>query len=46
MRPINSMVVFKQIVGRGSRICEEKGKLSFRIFDYVVSLICSRGPGI
>ena len=35
LRPINSMVVFKQIVGRGSRICEEKGKLSFRIFDYV-----------
>jgi len=35
LRPINSMVLFKQIVGRGSRICEEKGKLSFRIFDYV-----------
>lgn len=37
VRPISSQEVFKQIVGRGTRIWEEAGKnkLSFNIIDYV-----------
>jgi type I restriction enzyme R subunit len=33
MRPINSMVEFKQIIGRGTRLFE--GKAYFTIYDYV-----------
>jgi type I restriction enzyme, R subunit len=33
-RPIGSMVEFKQIVGRGTRVFEEKDKLWFNIIDY------------
>jgi type I restriction enzyme R subunit len=25
MRPVNSMIEFKQIIGRGTRLCEGKG---------------------
>ncbi len=37
VRPVSSQEVFKQIVGRGTRIWEEAGnnKLSFNIIDYV-----------
>ncbi len=34
-RPINSMVDFKQIIGRGTRVSEEHGKAWFTILDYV-----------
>jgi len=33
-KPINSMVQFKQIIGRGSRLFPDKDKLSFTIIDY------------
>lgn len=34
-RPIGSMVEFKQIIGRGTRLFPDKGKTSFDIIDYV-----------
>ncbi|EMY32994.1 EcoEI R domain-containing protein [Arthrobacter crystallopoietes BAB-32] len=34
MKPVGSPTLFKQIIGRGSRIDEETGKLFFRIVDY------------
>ncbi|MFH1195656.1 MAG: type I restriction-modification enzyme R subunit C-terminal domain-containing protein, partial [bacterium] len=34
MKPISSPIVFKQIMGRGSRISKEKGKLWYRVIDY------------
>jgi len=34
-RPIGSMVEFKQIIGRGTRLATEHDKLSFEIIDYV-----------
>lgn len=33
MRPVNSMIEFKQIVGRGTRLCD--GKDHFTIYDFV-----------
>jgi type I restriction enzyme, R subunit len=33
LRPINSMIDFKQIIGRGTRLCE--GKDYFTIYDFV-----------
>jgi len=33
LRPVNSMIEFKQIVGRGTRLCD--GKAYFTIYDYV-----------
>ncbi|MGA2499629.1 MAG: DEAD/DEAH box helicase family protein [Tepidisphaeraceae bacterium] len=36
-RAINSMVEFKQIIGRGTRVKEESGKLYFSILDYTGS---------
>lgn len=33
MRPVNSMIEFKQIIGRGTRICE--GKKYFTVYDFV-----------
>lgn len=33
MRPVNSMIEFKQIIGRGTRLCE--GKHYFTIIDFV-----------
>jgi type I restriction enzyme R subunit len=36
-RDINSMTEFKQIVGRGTRVREDKGKLFFTILDYTGS---------
>jgi type I restriction enzyme R subunit len=37
VRPIDSMVEFKQIIGRGTRVREDYGKLFFNIFDYAGS---------
>lgn len=34
MKPIRSPLVFKQIMGRGSRISKEKGKFWYRVIDY------------
>jgi type I restriction enzyme R subunit len=34
-KPINSMVDFKQIIGRGTRVSEEHDKFWFTIIDYV-----------
>lgn len=36
-KPIESMVEFKQIIGRGTRICEEENKYFFNILDYTGS---------
>jgi type I restriction enzyme R subunit len=33
LRPVNSMIEFKQIIGRGTRICEDKDY--FTIYDFV-----------
>ena len=37
MRVINSMTEFKQIIGRGTRVREDYGKLFFTILDYTGS---------
>jgi type I restriction enzyme R subunit len=34
MKPVASIVTFKQIVGRGSRLCPDTDKFWFRIIDY------------
>lgn len=34
-KPVNSIVDFKQIIGRGTRVLEEHNKLWFTIIDYV-----------
>lgn len=34
-RPVGSMIEFKQIVGRGTRLYPDAGKVSFEIIDYV-----------
>jgi type I restriction enzyme, R subunit len=36
-RTVNSMTEFKQIIGRGTRVREDKGKLFFTILDYTGS---------
>ena len=33
LRPVNSMIEFKQIIGRGTRVCEDKAY--FTIYDFV-----------
>ncbi|NEU77188.1 DEAD/DEAH box helicase family protein [Hassallia byssoidea VB512170] len=38
-RVIRSMTDFKQIIGRGTRVREERGKLSFNIIDYTKSTV-------
>ncbi|MBD2303504.1 EcoAI/FtnUII family type I restriction enzme subunit R [Nostoc sp. FACHB-190] len=38
-RVIRSMTDFKQIIGRGTRVREERGKLSFNILDYTNSTV-------
>lgn len=38
-RVIRSMTDFKQIIGRGTRVREEKGKMSFNIIDYTKSTV-------
>ncbi len=34
MKPVSSIVSFKQIVGRGSRLCPDTDKYWFRVIDY------------
>ncbi|MBN1657576.1 MAG: DEAD/DEAH box helicase, partial [Anaerolineae bacterium] len=34
-KPVHSMVEFKQIIGRGTRLAVDQGKLWFNILDYV-----------
>jgi type I restriction enzyme R subunit len=34
MKPLSSIVTFKQIIGRGSRLCPDTDKFWFRIVDY------------
>jgi type I restriction enzyme R subunit len=34
MKPLSSVVSFKQIVGRGSRLCADTDKFWFRVIDY------------
>ncbi len=33
-KPVNAMTEFKQIIGRGTRVAEDQGKLWFTIIDY------------
>jgi len=35
VRPTNSPILYQQMRGRGSRLCPEIGKTSFRIYDFV-----------
>jgi hypothetical protein len=43
-RVIRSMTDFKQIIGRGTRVCEEYGKTSFTILDYTKSTVLFDDP--
>lgn len=43
-RPVGSMVEFKQITGRGTRLFPDKGKTSFEIVDYVGATRLSEDP--
>lgn len=43
-RPIGSMIEFKQIIGRGTRLYPEKGKNSFEIVDYVGASVKFNDP--
>jgi len=43
-RVIRSMTDFKQIIGRGTRVCEEYGKTSFTILDYTRSTVLFDDP--
>jgi len=35
VRPTRSPILYQQMRGRGSRLCKEIGKISFRIYDFV-----------
>lgn len=35
VRPTKSPILYQQMRGRGSRLCEELGKTSFRLYDFV-----------
>ena len=39
-KTINSIVEFKQIVGRGTRVREDYGKLFFNILDFGIIIVC------
>lgn len=43
-RPVGSMVEFKQIIGRGTRLFHDKGKTSFEIIDYVGATVLFEDP--
>lgn len=45
LRPVGSMVEFKQIVGRGTRLYPDKGKYSFDIVDFVGASAHFADPG-
>jgi type I restriction enzyme R subunit len=44
-RPVGSMIEFKQIIGRGSRLYPDKGKHEFEIIDYVGASRLFEDPG-
>lgn len=44
-RPVGSMIEFKQMIGRGSRLYLDKGKTSFEIIDYVGATAHFSDPG-
>jgi type I restriction enzyme R subunit len=44
-KPISSMIDFKQIIGRGTRVSEEHNKFWFTIIDYVGATQLFRDPG-
>lgn len=44
-RPIGSMIDFKQIIGRGSRLYPDKGKYEFEVIDYVGASSLFNDPG-
>jgi type I restriction enzyme R subunit len=44
-RPIGSIVEFKQIIGRGTRLYPDQDKLFFRIIDYVGATRLFEDPG-
>jgi type I restriction enzyme R subunit len=41
VRLVNSMVEFKQIIGRGTRVRDDYGKLWFNILDYTGTATCN-----
>ena len=43
-RPVGSMIEFKQIIGRGTRLFPDKGKTSFEIIDYVGATMLFEDP--
>lgn len=45
LRPVGSMIEFKQIIGRGTRLYPETGKTSFEIVDYVGASDKFNDPG-
>jgi type I restriction enzyme, R subunit len=44
-RPVGSMALFKQMIGRGSRMFPDDGKLSFDIIDYAGATKLFADPG-
>lgn len=44
-RPVGSMIEFKQIIGRGSRLYPDAGKTSFEVIDYVGASEKFNDPG-
>lgn len=43
-RPVGSMIEFKQIIGRGTRLYPDAGKTSFEIIDYVGATVKFNDP--
>jgi type I restriction enzyme R subunit len=43
-RPVGSMVEFKQIIGRGTRLYPDQDKLSFTIIDYARATVLFQDP--
>jgi type I restriction enzyme R subunit len=44
-RPVGSMAMFKQMIGRGTRLFPDEGKLSFDIIDYAGATNLFADPG-
>lgn len=44
-KPIESISEFKQIIGRGTRVCEDKGKMWFTIMDFQGATKMFADPG-
>ena len=45
-RPIGSLALFKQIIGRGTRLFPDEDKLSFDIIDYAGATSSIQGPRV